>query len=95
VDIYARRLKNNAVTHEDGKSGFLVPEKDADTLAEKLTYLIEHPEIWPEMGKAGRTYVEQHYDIEKLNDQLVLLYHRLLEDGKTISTKTASIQNNS
>ncbi len=34
----------------DGISGFLVPERDVDALAEKLSYLIEHPEIWPSMG---------------------------------------------
>jgi colanic acid/amylovoran biosynthesis glycosyltransferase len=64
---------------QDGQSGFLVPERDVDALAEKLTYLIEHPEIWPEMGRSGRDYVERHYDINKLNDQLVRLYQQLLE----------------
>jgi colanic acid/amylovoran biosynthesis glycosyltransferase len=64
---------------QDGQSGFLVPERDVDALAEKLTYLIEHPEIWPEMGWSGRDYVERHYDINKLNDQLVRLYQQLLE----------------
>ncbi|MBD2740771.1 glycosyltransferase [Coleofasciculus sp. FACHB-1120] len=59
---------------EDGISGFLVPERDADTLAEKLGYLIEHSEIWPEMGRAGRAYVEKHYDLNKLNDLLVETY---------------------
>ena len=38
----------------DGKSGFLVPERDVDALTEKLKYLIEHPEIWQGMGCAGR-----------------------------------------
>ncbi len=62
----------------DGKSGFLVPERDVDALAEKLIYLIEHPEIWPEMGRAGRAYVEANYDINKLNDRLVEIYKEVL-----------------
>lgn len=62
----------------DGESGFLVPERDVDALAEKLIYLIEHPEIWPEMGRAGRAYVEANYDINKLNGRLVEIYQRLL-----------------
>lgn len=62
----------------NGKSGFLVPEKDVNALAEKLEYLIEHPEIWPKMGYAGRKYVEEHYDIDKLNDQLVEIYRKLV-----------------
>ena len=62
-----------------GKSGFLVPEKDVDALAERLEYLIEHPEIWPEMGKEGRKFVEKKYDIKKLNQQLVEIYQDLLK----------------
>lgn len=63
---------------EDGISGFLVPERDADALAEKLSYLMEHPEIWPQMGQAGRAYVEKHFDMHKLNDELVEIYQQLL-----------------
>lgn len=65
----------------DGKSGFLVPERDVDALAEKLEYLIEHPEIWPEMGRAGREFVEKHYDIKKLNHRLVEIYQNLIQGG--------------
>ncbi len=63
---------------EDGLSGFLVPERDADAIAEKLNYLIEHPEVWHSMGKAGRTRVEEKYDLNKLNDELVKIYQQLL-----------------
>ncbi|MCT7965949.1 glycosyltransferase [Laspinema sp. D1] len=62
----------------EGKSGFLVPERDVEALAEKLSYLVEHPEVWPQMGKAGRTYMEEGYDINKLNDRLVEIYQQLL-----------------
>lgn len=62
----------------DRKSGFLVPERDADALAEKLSYLIENPEVWPAMGKAGREYVEERYNIKHLNEQLIELYQNLI-----------------
>lgn len=61
----------------DGKSGFLVPEKDVNALVEKLEYLIEHPEIWPAMGKCGREFVEKKYNIQELNNQLVRIYQKL------------------
>ncbi len=64
-----------------GKSGFLVPERDVDAMAERLGYLIEHPEVWPEMGQAGRKFVEEHYNIDKLNDRLVEIFRGLL-DGR-------------
>jgi len=63
----------------NNKSGFLVPEKDVDALAERIEYLINHPEIWPEMGRAGRKFVEEHYDINKLNKRLVEIYQKLIE----------------
>jgi len=63
----------------DGKSGFLVPEKNIDALAEKLEYLIGHPEIWLEMGECGRKYVEEKYDMKKLNKKLVEIYQNLIE----------------
>lgn len=63
---------------QDGISGFLVRERDVDALTEKLGYLIDHPEVWSEMGQAGRAYVEEHYNLDKLNDQLVETYQRLL-----------------
>lgn len=62
---------------EDGISGFLVPERDASAIAEKLSYLISHPQVWLEMGRAGRARVEQQYDLNKLNDQLVKVYQQL------------------
>jgi colanic acid/amylovoran biosynthesis glycosyltransferase len=64
---------------EDGVNGFLVPERDANAIAQKLAYLIEHPELWKSMGTAGRHRVEEKYDMEKLNDELVEIYQSLLE----------------
>ena len=62
---------------QDGESGFLVPERDTAALAEKLEYLAGHPEIWGEMGRTGRAWVEAHHDINKLNDRLIQLYERV------------------
>jgi colanic acid/amylovoran biosynthesis glycosyltransferase len=49
-----------------------------------LEYLIEHPELWPEMGRKGRKFVEDHYDLDKLNDRLAVIYQRLL-DGEELN----------
>ncbi|MGC1307861.1 MAG: glycosyltransferase [Phormidesmis sp.] len=65
---------------EHDVSGFLVPERDADAIAQALIALIEHPERWPAMGKAGRAYVEAHYELDALNDRLVDFYERLVSD---------------
>lgn len=43
-----------------------------------LIYPIEYHEIWPEMGRSGRAYVEDNYDINKLNERLVEIYQGVL-----------------
>ncbi|MBZ8180605.1 glycosyltransferase [Oscillatoria salina] len=66
---------------ENGVSGFLVPERDVEALAEKLNYLIQNPQQWCEMGKAGRAYVEKYYDLDMLNDKLVQVYQQILNSN--------------
>jgi len=63
---------------DDGKSGFLVPERDSDAIAEKLEFLLKHRETGKEMGKYGRIAMEEYYNIDKLNDKLVNIYNQLL-----------------
>ena len=62
---------------QDGKTGLLAPERDVDTLIDKLKYLVEHPEIWPEMGMSGRKLVEDEYDIRKQDERLIRIYEDL------------------
>jgi colanic acid/amylovoran biosynthesis glycosyltransferase len=62
---------------QHGESGILVPERDVTAFTDKLEYLLSHPEIWPEMGRKGRCYVEEHHSIDRLNDELVEIYRRL------------------
>jgi colanic acid/amylovoran biosynthesis glycosyltransferase len=58
----------------DGKSGFLVPERKPEALAAQLKYLIEHAAEWPALGRAGRAFVQNGYDIRKLNAHLLRIY---------------------
>ena len=63
---------------QDGVSGCLVAERDSNAIADKLQYLINNPQLWGCMGQNGRKFVEQHYDINKLNNDLVTIYQNLL-----------------
>ncbi len=69
---------------EEGISGFLVPERDPEAIAAKLSYLIEHPEEWPQMGKAGRERVKEKYDMNRLNQELYELYQKLARSEQLI-----------
>ena len=59
---------------EDGVSGFLVPERNAVALSERLAYLAQHVDVWSAMGRAGRAQIEAKFDRQSLNDELVRLY---------------------
>lgn len=59
---------------QDNETGFLVPERDSDAIAQKIREVCRHPEKLTEMGWAGREWVERFHDIELLNDRLVALY---------------------
>ncbi len=68
---------------EDGKSGFLVPEREAEQLAQKLVYLIDHPEKWAEMGEAGRRKIAENHDRQKVGANLEDIYRELATKRKT------------
>jgi colanic acid/amylovoran biosynthesis glycosyltransferase len=61
---------------QNGKSGFLVPERDVDSLAKRLEFLLNNQQMWSQMSCAGRTFVEENYEINKLNDRLVEIYQQ-------------------
>ena len=62
---------------DDGVSGFLVPERDAQALAERVVYLLDHAESWTAFGRAGRYKVESEFDVERRNAELEQLYYSL------------------
>ncbi|MEO0759780.1 MAG: glycosyltransferase [Cyanobacteria bacterium J06648_16] len=64
---------------EDGVSGYLVPERDAAAIADKVADLIAYPERWSPMGLAGRRKVLANYEINHLSDELVRHYQQLLQ----------------
>lgn len=45
---------------QDGKSGYLLPTFDENALAEKMTYLAQHPDVRITMGKEGRRMSMKH-----------------------------------
>jgi len=44
---------------EDGKTGYLIPYDDDDMFVKKLTYLMEHPEVREQMGRAAKESVKR------------------------------------
>lgn len=61
----------------DGVNGVVAPENNPAALAEKILWMIEHPELWPELGHAGRAHVQEHYNAKNLIDRQLADYRRL------------------
>ena len=62
----------------DGKTGFLVSQKNPAALAQKIEFLIKDPKTRAKMGENGRLFVKENYDLDKLNKKLSDTYKRLL-----------------
>ena len=63
---------------EDGRTGFLVPERDADALAARLLALLESPELRGRMGSGARALAESRFDAARQATRLEAHYDRLL-----------------
>ena len=63
---------------EDGVTGFLVPQKDTNTLAEKLEILIKNPLLRQQMGRAGRLKYERQFTLEIFEKRLVDILQLIL-----------------
>ena len=57
-------------TVKDGYSGFLVPIKNAQAIAEKMIYFLENPEQIEVMGKNARKYAEDMFDHRVINEKI-------------------------
>lgn len=56
---------------EDGETGWIVEKQNACALAEKMEWLINHPQESVQMGQAGRTRFEQHYTLAHFEARMV------------------------
>lgn len=54
----------------EGKTGFLVPVKNAEAVAEKMTEFIEHPELIKTLGAASAEYAREKFSVDKVNDDM-------------------------
>ena len=63
---------------KDGETGFIVPKKNAEALAEKLTLLINSKEIREKMSQNGWKFVEEQFHYTTLVSNMENYYRTLL-----------------
>ena len=62
----------------DGETGFLVKFGDINALAEKIIFLIDHPDVAKAMGKKGRKRIEKNFSLDIVLKQMSELYNDIL-----------------
>ena len=78
VPIIGSRVGGIPECIEDGKTGFLVPERDEESLARRMAELLEDPVKRHAMGAAGRALVEDRFDIDRQTAALENFYDSVL-----------------
>ena len=66
----------------EGRTGFLVPERDDAALAQRMAELLEDTVKRRQMGTEGRALVERRFDIHRQTEALENLYDSLLGRGE-------------
>jgi glycosyltransferase involved in cell wall biosynthesis len=62
---------------EDGLTGYLIPQKNTEALAEKLEMLITHPDIRHQMGDAAFKKFEREYTFDTFEIRLTEILKKL------------------
>ena len=73
-----------------GESALLVPERDVDALASALRTLVDEPQRWEPMGRAGRRHVEELHDVANEARRLEDRYLTLLAQEDLTERRSSS-----
>jgi glycosyltransferase involved in cell wall biosynthesis len=78
--VVATRVGGEDEVISDGQTGLLVQPGSAQSAADALTRLVEDAPLRIRLGSQGKTFVFQHFNIERLVRQYRDLYNRLAVD---------------
>ena len=73
---------------QDGVTGFLISPFDVREMAERINYLLEHPEVAQKMGMKGRARVEREFSEEKHMTRLLNIYEAVRDTKVPASVLT-------
>jgi colanic acid/amylovoran biosynthesis glycosyltransferase len=74
---------------QDGVSGYLVPQRDVEAMANRLARIVDDPGSCEAIGLAARRTVLDEFDIKRLNDDLEKLYEGIIRGPGMYAPETA------
>lgn len=77
--VIASRVGGLKTTVVEGEVGLQFEPRNARDLADKIAYLIEHPEINARLRRNARPYVERHYSWPSVAKRVAAVYREVLD----------------
>ncbi len=91
--VIGARVGGIKTTVRDGRTGFLVPPRDPDAVAERLAHLYRHPELFAELGQAGRDRALRSFTWEQVAERVTVLYAHAARTGAVPATRRSELTN--
>ncbi len=63
---------------KDKQFGFVYPAENFEVLAEKISYLWEHPDLAVSMGESAKDYMDENFNDEKFYAEILRIYNKVL-----------------
>jgi glycosyltransferase involved in cell wall biosynthesis len=79
VPVVATDVGGNPEVVKEGETGFLVPVKDADALADRICRVLQDGELATRLGEAGRRRAAEQFSIDRMLRDTERLYEHLLQ----------------
>jgi glycosyltransferase involved in cell wall biosynthesis len=76
--VVATRAGGNPELVEEGRTGYLVADKDVDALTEHVLGFLDDPQKAQEFGARGRARIQMEFSLQKMTDEYIALYRTLI-----------------
>lgn len=79
VPVIAHAVGGTGELVRDGVNGYLIPAGDQRTVLTRIRELLAEPEKALALGRRGRELAERHFTVERMLEQYLALYHKILK----------------
>lgn len=82
VPVIATDVSDNSYVIPDGSAGYIVPLGEADTLAQRISTLVDDIPLRERLGRQAREWVLETFSLQKMSENFARVYRHVLAAGK-------------